>query len=144
MNIQKIHEDNMSFIRALAADAITEINSRYVELLAESEEEHYCRMQAIDHYFEERENQRDFMDAIAPHKTVGHWFDELSEESQLSWHDTYHGYMYGPNGDSLLSEDDYLSWEVMALLQSRDTYLKQPFCSYCDSRGHRSGECISK
>lgn len=142
MNIHKIHEDNTNFIRALAAKAIAEIDSRADQLLAELEEDHYCNLQAIDHYFEERENQRDFMEAIAPHETLGDWFDCLPEDCQVDWHDLYQGYMYGPNGDGLLSEDDHLSWKVMALLKSRDSYLKQPFCPYCDSRGHKPGECM--
>jgi hypothetical protein len=143
MNIEIIHEENMNYIRVLGAAALAEGASKWDTALAELGEDHYFRMQKLDYDFERRQQQRDFLDAISPFSTIGEWFDNQPLDYQDGWQDTYQEYQYGPLGDRAIGEDNYFAYEVMSLLKERDSYLKLPFCPYCDSRGHKSGECMT-
>lgn len=141
-NIERIHEESTRFIQAYAAQAMLELNARADEVLDEMALDHHARMEELDNTFESRQEHRSLMDDIAPFTSVEDWFDHLPDDEKYSWQDIYQEYMYGPNGDAVICDSNRLGWEVMSVLRSRDSYLKQPFCPYCDSRGHKSGECM--
>lgn len=83
-------------------------------------------------------------EAIAPYDSVEEWFDNLNDSEQQEWHDLYTRYMYSPEGDAVITDDNYLTWSVMDLLQRQDSYLSQPYCARCDSRGHTRDQCDSR
>lgn len=72
------------------------------------------------------------------------WWDSLTIDDQSSWDAAYEAYMYGPDGDRILESEDPAVAEILGYLQEKDPYLAQPFCPYCDSRGHEPGACMRR
>jgi hypothetical protein len=125
-------------IRDMARQVMSEINDRYDVYMQDIQDE---RMR-IAHELEVFYEQQHIQDAIAPYTDFESWFNSLSEDEQSDWHELYVAYQYGPNGDSLVRDDDTFTHNVLVMLFSKDDYQKLPFCCHCDSRGHQSGACI--
>lgn len=125
-------------IRVMAMQAMSEINDKIDDALYDA---YSGRLKAVSDLERFYENQH-FMSMIEPYSNIRDWFNALSDDDKYGWYDLYTRYQYGPEGDSLIAENDKLSNEVMGYLLQCDEYLKQPFCGFCDSRGHKEGECM--
>lgn len=132
----------MNEIREMAQAAIDQINRRADEILEEMALNHFETMQRLDHEQERREAEAVIASHLAPHESFEAWWENLEEQERWEWHDLYGRYQYGPEGDMALNGENHFAQAVMSFLYGRDSYQKQPFCPYCDSRGHKSGACM--
>lgn len=134
----------LSDIQWLALTVRTEINRKADEILEDQFWAHQSRLQKIQWDEEQRLKQQVVEEALQPYSTIEQWFEHQSEDTQSYWYTRYQDYQYGPNGDATVREDDFFAWEVIGYLYQSDPILKQPFCAWCDSRGHESGACMGR
>lgn len=132
----------MNEIREMAQAAIDQINRRVDEILDEMALNHFEAMQRLDFEEERREAEAEIASHLAPHGSFEAWWESLEDEERWEWQDLYGRYQYGPEGDMALNGENHFAQAVMSFLFGRDSYQKQPFCPYCDSRGHESGACM--
>jgi hypothetical protein len=128
-------------IRRLAAEAMDSIDEAACWVIYDIRNAHAHFM----HRMERADGERRLADKLEPFGgSIANWFDALSDEEKWHWKDRYQAYMYGPNGSAMEMSDDIFTAAIMGLLRSRDSYLQQPFCPYCDSRGHEPGACMPR
>lgn len=132
----------MNEIRQRAQAAIEQINRRADEILEEMALNHFETMQWLDIKEERRGAEAQVSSCLAPHLSFDSWWNSLEDDERWEWQDLYGRYQYGPDGDMAINGQNQFAVAVMSFLRDRDSYQKQPFCAYCDSRGHESGACI--
>ncbi len=136
-----IYEDSVKDVRRMAAEAMAAINE--VADLA-IDDIYGCHEYALER-MDREEDERWLAEVLKPYGgSIDNWFDAQPNDVQEQWLDAYQSYQYGPGGDTevFATDDDILVAEIEGLLRSRDSYLQQPFCPFCDSRGHEPGACM--
>lgn len=140
-------------IKQKAQAVIAQINQRADEIIEDLRADHMGAMHHLDWVVEQRDIAAEIKARIHPYDSFEDWWDNLPEEDEdglwsthagrSSWSELYQEFQYGVDSDRAISDDDHFSFAVMGFLRNRDTYLMQPFCCYCDSRGHENGGCMS-